>query len=380
MAWIKRRDDIKRGGRRWQLGWRDASGKRCFEYFETEGAAKDRLAELGFRKRRGEHYTKDATTFSEFIDIDSASGWFGRVATGTKLATQRGWRSYLSIHLLTYFKDRKLQEIARVDISDFALSKRRGGLSRMTVSSLVSLVHLIFKDAMERGILLHNPATRIKVPTVAEDHEVREGKGRNEEFLETEDQIIRFVDTAQKAFPPPKPWGALLTLAVYTGIREGELLGLLWGDLDLEGDNPRLNVNRAWDRSGVLQKPKTKSSVRSIPIFPEAKKALLEWRMASKTKDDKARVFRVASGSAHRPLDAIIARLREDEPTFPKPSLHALRHTFASVMACRGVPPKILQKWMGHTKIAMTMEIYAKVTADSEVRIIEERLSGFGGL
>lgn len=236
MAWIKKRDDIKRSGRRWQLCWRDASGKRVFEYFGTEGEAKTRRDELGFHASRGVRYTKKKTTFTQFVDLNGDSGWFERVASGTKLATQRGWRSYLKINILPYFGDRKLQDFVRVDISDFALAKRRGGLSRMTVSSLVSLVHLIFKDAMERGILLHNPATRINVPTVAGDHEVKEEKGRNEEFLETENQIVQFADAAQKAFPPPKPWGVLLTLAVYSGLREGELLGLLWGDLDLEGE------------------------------------------------------------------------------------------------------------------------------------------------
>ena len=49
-------------------------------------------------------------------------------------------------------------------------------------------------------------------------------------------------------YPAPKPWGALLTLAVYSGLREGEILGLEWRDLDLDAETPRLKVRQSWDR------------------------------------------------------------------------------------------------------------------------------------
>ena len=105
-----------------------------------------------------------------------------------------------------------------------------------------------------------------------------------------------------------------------------------------------------------------------------------EWKMGSKKKGAKSRVFPIASGSARDSLREINKRLRTEDADFPCPTLHALRHTFASAMACRGVAPKLLQAWMGHSSIAMTLEVYAKVMPDAEARVIEEKLAGFGGV
>ena len=375
MAWISKREEIPKGKRQWQLGWRDASGRRSFEYFATKKEAEKRRDELGYRQSRGERFEKTSKTFGEF-----AEEWFERIAKQKKAASQRAWASYLKTHLLPYFGERKIQEIVHADIEDFARRKRRDGLSRTTVSHLVNLMHLIFRDAKKRNLLLYNPASRVEIPTVAEDHKISDKKKRNSEILKTEEQIARFVAAAQGMYPARKCWGALLTLAVYSGLREGEILGLEWRDLDLDAKQPRLRVRQSWDRIEGLQTPKSEAARRSVPILPEVKKALLEWKMATKENGAKSRVFPVASGSARDALREIINGLKENDADFPRPSLHALRRTYASTLACRGIAPKLLQAWMGHSSIAMTLEIYAKVMPDAEERVIEEKLAGFGGV
>ena len=77
MAWIKRRDDIRKEARRWQLCWRDSNGKRHFEYFGTEREAKGRKAELEDREiNRGEQFTPSTVTLREYIDLEGDNGWF----------------------------------------------------------------------------------------------------------------------------------------------------------------------------------------------------------------------------------------------------------------------------------------------------------------
>ena len=390
MAWIKRRDDIKaRKGRKWQVGYRDANGRRRFEYYEHERDAKARAAELDHREKNwGERFTPSKITFSEFIGArregeawqldDPRTGWLAR--TEAKPSTLRKWETNLRHHILPAFGPWKVQALARPDVQDFALEKRRKGLSRETVKGLLNLLHLILADAVERRIVLANPAARVRVPKVAEDSlpvEERAPK-RNSGILRTEAQVAAFILKAGERMGPPRPWAALFTVAALSGLREGELLGLRWGDLDLE--NGTLHVRRAWDREAGFLAPKSKAALREVPILPEAKRVLLEWRMAAREKKETDRVFPLASGGYKRALRELLAAIRKEDKTFPRPSLHAFRHTFASVMAARGVPPKVLQGWLGHSKIGMTLEVYAKTMGDSGARVVAERLAGFGGV
>ena len=102
--------------------------------------------------------------------------------------------------------------------------------------------------------------------------------------------------------------------------------------------------------------------------------------MASENSNDSDRIFPHSAGSYKNALKTILEKIHEDTSDFPCPTLHALRHSFASAMAARGVPAKVLMGWLGHSKVEMTLEIYAQVMTDSTDRVIAERLSGFAGL
>lgn len=393
MATIKKMPEEKYPARPHRLEWRDVEGKRHFEYFKYEREARARRDEIGHRtKNLGERIVPSKITLSRFVGArregeewifgEEGEGWLAR--TETKPSTRRARETNLKHHILPAFGGWKVQSIIRSDVQDFALAKRRKGLSRETVKGLLNLLHLILADSMERRIILANPAARVKAPKVATDTlpEDAKPKRRNSDILQSEAQISSFLAKAQEIFPPEKrkPWAALFTLAVYSGLREGELLALQWGDLNLEGESPRLSVRRSWDREEGYIVPKSPAALREVPILPEAKRVLLEWRMAAREKKETDRVFPLASGGYKRALRELIAAIRKEDRTFPRPSLHALRHTFASVMAARGVPPKVLQGWLGHSKIEMTLEVYAKVMSDSGARVVVERLAGFGGV
>ncbi|MEK6710380.1 MAG: tyrosine-type recombinase/integrase, partial [Nitrospinota bacterium] len=165
---------------------------------------------------------------------------------------------------------------------------------------------------MERGIVLNNPAAHVKVPRVAEDHRPDEAPKRNSTILETEAQIQAFTKKACDMLAPPKPWGAFFTLAVYSGLREGEILALQWGDINFDGKHPILSVRRSWDRDGGYILPKSKAAVREVPLLPEARRALVEWRVAAPSKGPKDRVFPIGPGGYKRALRGLLAALREE--------------------------------------------------------------------
>ena len=129
----------------------------------------------------------------------------------------------------------------------------------------------------DQNLILANPCADVKEPKAASDHHV----SADEDSLFspfTEEETKRFVEKAMGLYPPPSQHGTLFTLAVYSGLRRGELCGLTWQDLALGGNRPILRVKRAWDRTAGFITPKSKAALREVPILPFALKILKEWQ------------------------------------------------------------------------------------------------------
>ena len=180
----------------------------------------------------------------------------------------------------------------------------------------------------------------------------------------------------------------LFLIALGTGLRLGELLGLKWSDIDF--NTGILTVNRTLSRvknqtTGkyeiIEQTPKTKNSNRTIPIPNDILNKLKE----HKKKQSKQRLF-VGEGYINnnyvftddignpiddkrpgRNLKSILAKLSIEPIKF-----HALRHTYATRLFEANVPPKTVQVLMGHYDISITMDIYTHVMEDAKLEAIEK--------
>lgn len=144
-----------------------------------------------------------------------------------------------------------------------------------------------------------------------------------------------------------REWQCMLLVALRTGLRVGELLGLRWQDVDLIG--ARINVRKAAHK-GKLGPPKTRSSIREVPLSDDALAALKRHRHL------RAFVFSKADGSmfldteARRPLERACRKAG-----LPEVGWHVLRHSFASQLVMAGAPLKAVSELLGHTTIQMTM-------------------------
>jgi integrase len=163
-------------------------------------------------------------------------------------------------------------------------------------------------------------------------------------------------------------------------MRQGELLGLRWADVDL--DAARLHVSVAWQRRGeeqggyALAEPKTASSRRQITLAPVAVDALrhhrarqLEERLgAGPAWQDNDLVFCNTLG---RPIGASNLRRRSFEPLLKKAGLphirfHDLRHTAATLLLKQKVPVKVVSEMLGHSQVGVTLNVYAHVMPDMQ--------------
>jgi integrase len=182
---------------------------------------------------------------------------------------------------------------------------------------------------------------------------------------------------------------ALYVLALYTGMRQGELLALKWQDVDME--NATVSVRRTLTRSGgryTLGEPKTKKSRRSIRLAPRAADALgrhlerqlSEMQMLGDAYTDQGLVFTTDTGA---PVNPSNLRRRSFAPLLRKANLprirfHDLRHTCATLLLGEGTHPKLVQELLGHATVAITLDTYSHVIpgmGDQTARAMQDALS-----
>jgi len=184
---------------------------------------------------------------------------------------------------------------------------------------------------------------------------------------------------------------ALYVLAVTTGMRRGELLGLKWSDVDLE--NGRLSIRRALTRTDngkyvALTEPKTRGSRRTVKLTQRAVEALrshlerqlAEIEVAGDLYRDHGLVFTTEAGT---PINPSNLRQRSFAPLLNKAGLphirfHDLRHTCATLLLSKGVHPKFVQELLGHATVAITLDTYSHVMpgmGDHTAMAMEDALS-----
>ncbi len=165
---------------------------------------------------------------------------------------------------------------------------------------------------------------------------------------------------------------ALYVLAITTGMRSGELLGLRWEDVDLQTGT--LQVRRTVF-NGRIEPPKTLKGKRSIRLTQTSITALRKHPRASEW------IFSTKVGT---PMSVHNLHNRSWKPLLKKTALpldtrfHDLRHTAATLLLSRGVHPKIVQELLGHSSISITLDTYSHVLPNMQEKAVEAMEDIFG--
>ncbi len=183
----------------------------------------------------------------------------------------------------------------------------------------------------------------------------------------SEDEARAFLETAKASDDRFEP---LYVLAITTGLRRGELLGLRWDDVDLE--RGKLRVGRALVREGgqhIVGETKTRRGRRQVNLTPRTvntlkahRKRQLEERMRlSGLYKDHGLIFATGIGTPVNPENLVNRSFKPllKRASLPEIRFHDLRHTCATLLLGRGVHPKIVQELLGHATIAMTLDTYS---------------------
>jgi integrase len=256
--------------------------------------------------------------------------------------------SDLRNHISPFFSGKTLDQIAPEDIERYAAAKRKG-LSVKTIRNHINTMHSVFDLGVRKGWCQVNPVK------LADRPQLRKTETRIQ-FL-TQDEVEKLVAAPfpDDAFGQIEP--TVYLTAAMTGLRQGELLGLRWRDVDF--DARRIRVVSPYVR-GEFGDPKSAGSGRSVPMAARVATALAELRERSAYATSGQLVF--CHPESGKPLDRskLIRRFKQalERAEVNRITFHELRHTFGTRMAAAGTPMRTLQHWMGHADFKTT-QIYA---------------------
>ena len=267
----------------------------------------------------------------------------------------------------------KATQVTREGEKGHTRKKADRAVSRGTVVHCRNLLSLCFDAAVLEGKIKFNPCRGVRVPRVDEVIEDSEAWA----YLVPE-EITRLFEAIEKT-KRRDFYRALYAVAIYGGLRKGEILGLRWENVTLDGPNPELRVRYSYNGP-----PKTKVSRRTVPLLPPLKAALERWRRFGGVVRATGLVFPNAKGGCYgKSYDAAWeTRWRSKAKIRPHVRFHDLRHTCASHLIMGtwfdALKPVEVMPWMGHSDLKTTMR-YAHLAPDwlhSKVRTSYEQQRG----
>lgn len=328
-----------------QNGKRKTIKKRGFKG-KTEARNAEREAKLEWEK--GTYIDPNKVLFGEFI-----TDWLEK-KNDISLETRYTNQGHIKNHIIPSIGRFPLQKITVNHIENFILDLQKKDISDATVRKIFNLVHTCFKTAHRKEIIAKNPFDLL-------DNGSKPKISKPKVDYWTKEEVKLFFSKLDHRHR------IMLILAIYTGMRRGEILALRWQDVDFE--NNQLRVYRSSrPMQGITKSVKTESGYRTITVssFVNA-----ELKRHCEMIQSEKELF----GDDYQDNDLIVCQPNGKQLTlgnftrFWKTLIkntgmryirfHDLRHTCASLLLSTGVHPKVVQEMLGHSSIRVTLDKYS---------------------
>jgi len=345
-------------------------GTRKVFYGKKQSEVIAKLDEAANDLRRGMLAVGSNTTLQEYLE-----NWLENVHKPTiRLSTYLNYRKLLKNYLVPGLGKVKIHRLTPQQVQVFYSQKMSDGLAPKTVNNIHGVLHKALDNAVKWNILPRNVCDAVTPPRIP----------RKEKNVLTREQAHTLLDEVRT-----HRLEALLTLAITTGMREGELLALHWQDINFEDRS--LQVKRAVsylkEYGYVESEPKTAKSRRMIklPVFVvdilKRHKAQQEEqrRQVGSAWIEKDLLFTNAQGYFYSPstLRKVFRRFLVSID-LPHMRFHDLRHSAATILLAMKVHPKVVQEILGHSQIAMTLDVYSHALPSMQEDVTKQWDSEFG--
>jgi integrase len=363
-GWIvtrKAADGTKRYDARWRIGPGKIKGKT----FTKKKAAEHYLNTMVGRVQDGSYVDVKPALMGQVFDRWVELELDVRLKEGSlKPSTAKSYRSMIDEHLrpafAAYRSDRFTLAAVEQWRAGIATQIAAGTMASKTYVNLRNLLNAIARWARHpsRRYLGHDPLDGLP--------KVRLPRAKKRPHFEP-DQVGELLRVAAEG--PPDD--TIVKVALFSGLRRGEIFGLMWSDIDAGtgGDGGRLHVRRSIYQ-GAITTPKTEDSDRVVDVPQRLLDDLAVYKMMYPSIGEGF-VFRQETG---RPMDPdtwhrehLVPILERAKLRLPRAGLHSLRHTYTSLLAAQGEDVRYIADQLGHSSPQLTQDIYQHVFSRARV-------------
>ena len=347
----------------WVVRYTDQSGKRRLQTFTLKKDADKYRTHIETEIERGVHTPASVSpTISQAADL-----WLKdceeRCETGDNMSpyTLRYFQSCTKNHIKPFLGTTRLSALTGPMLKHWVndLARHEDNPRRYrTIESSVNVLCLLIGFTIQEGLIGHNilREARPRIPGVKNGRIKKPTRDEIKLMLAKSSGLTRLI----------------VHMAILTGLRRGELCGLTWDCVDF--DSNIIHVRQQMDHWGNVRPPKTKAGIRDVPFGPALALMLKEKKIAHPIDTPNFVLISKHNRVPMRPQNLYINYWKPfveeigliDETGKPKYHFHALRHSTAMFFIEQQLPPKRIQKIMGHSSIKVTFDVYGDLFDDSQ--------------
>lgn len=333
-------------------------------YADTITDTKKKMRELKYKLEHGIFTEKSRITLDEWHKTWMEQYKKNQVKTGTYTSYQKYYKSTVKERL----GNKRIGDIRGEHIQELYNNLIKEGYALSSIKIVAAVLNGCLQQALRNGLIERNPVKLAELP--------RQTEKKTRQAMTREQQEL-FMEYAKDSY-----LYNFFAVMLRTGMRNGEMRGLKYTDIDKKKNV--IHVQRTLkyiEGEGYMEDtPKTRTSERNIPLTPDLKELIEKQRKLWGFKVERLDRYLFCNEKGEPlsrervqgEIDRIIKRIVAAGNKFDRITPHVFRHTFATRAIEAGMQPQVLKTILGHSSLAMTMDLYSHVLPDTKAEEMEK--------